>query len=77
MPAIHRLNNSKVCIFADDHKPPHFHVLGPGWSGVIDLETLTLSRGTIPKVDFLEAVQWARENSQFLLSEWRRLNERS
>jgi hypothetical protein len=76
MPTIHVLSNSKVCMYADDHDPPHFHVLGPGWSGVIDLDTLTICRGGIPKADYLEAVQWAKENSLFLLSEWRRLNER-
>ena len=56
--------------------PPHFHLLGAGWSGVIDLDTLTVCRGEIPKRDYLEAVQWAKGNSLFLLSEWRRLNER-
>jgi hypothetical protein len=65
----------EMCIFADDHDPPHFHVLGPGWSGVIDLDTLTLCRGAVPKRDFSEAVQW-EENRQFLRSEWKRLNER-
>jgi Domain of unknown function (DUF4160) len=76
MPTIHRLSRAKVCMYADDHEPPHFHLLGPGWAGVIDLDTLVICRGTIPKQDFLEAVQWAKENSLFLLSEWRRLNER-
>jgi hypothetical protein len=76
MPTIHRLSNSKLCIFADDHDPPHFHVLGPGWSGIIDLDTLTLRRGAVPKRDFLEAVRWAAENRQFLRSEWKRFNER-
>jgi hypothetical protein len=76
MPTIERLSNSKICMYADDHEPPHFHLLGPGWSGVIDLDTLTICRGAIPKQDFLEAVQWAKANDLFLLSEWRRLNER-
>jgi hypothetical protein len=63
-------------MYADDHDPPHFHLLGPGWSGVIELQTFTVRRGMIPKRDYLEAVQWARQNNPFLLSEWRRLNER-
>ena len=46
MPTIQRLRNFKVCMYADDHDPPHFHVLGPGWSGVIDLDTHTVCRGT-------------------------------
>ena len=49
MPTIQRLRNFKVCMYADDHDPPHFHVLGPGWSGVIDLDTHTVCRGEISK----------------------------
>ncbi len=76
MPMLHRLSRSKVCMYADDHEPPHFHLLGAGWSGVIDLDTLAIRRGAIPKRDYLEAVAWAQGNKPFLLSEWRRLNER-
>lgn len=76
MPTVKLLSNSKICMYADDHDPPHFHLLGHGWAGVIDLDTLTVRRGDIPKAAFFEAVLWARTNSLFLLSEWRRLNER-
>jgi hypothetical protein len=76
MPTLHRLSSAKACMYADDHEPPHFHLLGIGWSGVIDLDTLAIRRGAIPKRDYLEAVQWAQANKAFLLSEWRRLNER-
>ena len=53
MPTIHRLDNSNLCIFADDHAPPHFHMLGPGWSGVIDLDTLTSTQGDHTETGFL------------------------
>ena len=38
--------------------------------------SFTVRRGMIPKQDYVEAVQWAKQNNLFLLSEWRRLNER-
>jgi hypothetical protein len=77
MPTLHRLSGSKVCMYADDHEPPHFHLLGAGWSGVIDLATLAVRRGAIPRRDYLEAVQWAKAHGPFLLAEWKRLNERN
>lgn len=76
MPTIHRLSGSKICIYADDHEPPHFHLLGPGWSGVIGIDGLEIRRGAIPRRDYLEAVAWAAANKAVLLREWKRLNER-
>lgn len=63
-------------MYADDHEPPHFHLLGAGWSGVIDLATLIVRRGAVPRRDYLEAVEWAKAHGAFLLAEWKRLNER-
>ena len=76
MPTFHRLSNAKICIYADDHDPPHFHLIGPGWAGIIDIDTLKVCRGTIPRKDFIEAVEWATRNRAALILEWKRLNER-
>jgi hypothetical protein len=37
MPEIVRLSNSKICMYADDHDPPHFHLRGPEWQASVDL----------------------------------------
>jgi hypothetical protein len=78
MPQIVRLSNSKICIFPGDHAPPHFHLMGPGWTALVDIMTLEILKGKAPKADLAEAIEWATttENLALLAREWRRLNER-
>ena len=76
MPEIIRLNNCKICIYADDHMPPHFHVRGPGWDVTLSLRTFTVTRGEGCRADIDEAVQWAKSNQALLWHEWKKLNER-
>ena len=76
MPEVKRLSNSKICMYADDHVPPHFHLRGPGWQASVDLATLTITKGKAPKTDLEEALHWAGAHHELLLSEWRKLNER-
>ena len=76
MPEIHRLTGRvKICMYPD-HAPPHFHIRGPGWSVVVELSSLTVTRGQGPKKDVARAIRWARDNTQLLVREWERLNER-
>lgn len=76
MPEIVRLSSCKICLYPGDHAPPHFHIRGRGWSVVIDMASLELTRGRGPKPAIVEAVEWAKENLALLQAEWRRLNER-
>jgi hypothetical protein len=74
MPRLATLSNSAVFIYVD-HAPPHFHVRGPNANAVIDIETLSVVRGSIDRKDLAEAIGWAAENMETLWSEWRRVNE--
>jgi Domain of unknown function (DUF4160) len=77
MPVIVRLSNHRVriCMYPD-HAPPHFHLLGPGWSAQINLQTLQVMRGSPPAQYLAECVEWAVANKPLLISEWESLNER-
>ena len=66
----------KLCMYADDHVPPHFHLLGPDFSAVLDLATLTVTRGSAPAAVLDEARAYARANTGFLRQKWSDLNER-
>jgi hypothetical protein len=78
MPEVVKLASCKICIYAGDHAPPHFHILGRGWSAVVDIASLELTKGGGPKGSLREAVRWAElpENLALLAAEWRRLNDR-
>ena len=38
----------KLCIYADDHPPPHVHVRGPNVSAILDLGKRQVTRGWVP-----------------------------
>jgi hypothetical protein len=44
MPRIARLANVSIYIHADDHAPPHFHVVGPDTDVKVAIETLQVIR---------------------------------
>jgi len=66
----------KLCMYADDEDPPHFHVRGPGISAKIDLATLKITRGWVPKKELDELVAYASANKPTLYLKWSELNER-
>jgi hypothetical protein len=75
MPTIRRFDNCKVCIYADDHLPPHFHVEGRGFCVIVEIETMVVRAGNAARAR--QAMAWARANVALLRAEWARLNRRA
>jgi hypothetical protein len=40
VPRVASLTNVALFVYAGDHAPPHFHVLGPDTDAVIDIRSL-------------------------------------
>lgn len=76
MPRIHSLSNCRLYIYADDHAPPHFHVVGADSNALVLIERLEVMAGVISRTDFAEAHEWARGNREYLLQKWSEYNER-
>ena len=76
MPTLVRLADLKICMFAGDHNPPHFHVLGPDVAFQVRLDTLQVLRGRAKPSALARAVAWAADNRAMLDREWANLNER-
>jgi hypothetical protein len=76
MPEVARFDSCKVCMYADDHCPPHFHIRGRGWDVSVDLQSFDIMKGEGDTVAIEQALEWARANQAQLYSEWGRLNER-
>lgn len=60
MPTVRRFRNSKLALYYGDHNPPHFHVVGPGFAVLVDIETLAIIGGRARANDIAEALAWAR-----------------
>ncbi len=76
MPTIAELGNVLIRMFADDHNPPHFHIVTPDHEALIRLSDLSLLRGSIDRRSLKVALEWAGGNMEVLDHEWKRLNER-
>lgn len=76
MPTLARLGNVLIRMYADDHVPPHFHVVTPNGEALVRIDSLEMLQGSIDRRSLETALAWARENMNTLTNEWRRLNER-
>ncbi|MDO9415787.1 DUF4160 domain-containing protein [Pararhizobium sp.] len=73
MPTIKR--NVHIRMFANDHNPPHFHVVTTDHQAVVSLASLELIQGTMDAGSLRTAVDWATDHLKDLEREWSRLNE--
>lgn len=76
MPTFHRFDGFKMEVRSRDHNPPHFHMIGPDFHALIDIRTLQVIEGTYTRRALAEARAWAAGETETLMAEWRRLNER-
>jgi Domain of unknown function (DUF4160) len=61
---------AKLYMYPNDHPPPHFHVLFAEYRAVIDIRTMKLSRGDLPKAKLRAIIKWAKARRVELLEAW-------
>jgi hypothetical protein len=76
MPTIQRFGAVKLCMYADDHHPPHFHVVGPDFQVLVRIADLRVFAGVARLHQIAAAIAWARTNREALLRKWAELSER-
>lgn len=76
MPTIKRFSKCKITIYADDHYPPHFHILGPDFAVQVELSSFEIMGGVARKSDISEALDWAFSNAEMIRRKWDELNSR-
>jgi len=74
MPTIVQIGKIKIRIFADDHNPPHFHIVTPDHKISVRISDFKTLAGRMNRHDFDIAMKWAIENQEVLKNEWKRLN---
>lgn len=74
MPTLAVLGRIRIRMFADDHNPPHFHVVAPDGEVMVALDGLKVLRGRLRRDDLEAALVWARSRQRELSDEWHRLN---
>jgi Domain of unknown function (DUF4160) len=76
MPTLHRFGAVSVRIYADDHRPPHFHIVAPDFQVLVRISDLRVIAGEARPAQIAEVLAWARERRESLALKWAELNER-
>lgn len=77
MPVLQRFGAVSIRIYADDHRPPHFHIVAPDFQALVRISDLAVIAGEAKAGDLAEALAWAREHREMLALKWAELNERN
>jgi hypothetical protein len=76
MPTIKVFRAAKLCMYPGDHRPPHFHIVGPDFQVLVRIIDCEVIAGEARAAQIAEAMAWARANREVLMRRWADLNER-
>ena len=76
MPTLQRFSAASIRMYADDHHPPHFHIVGADFQVLVRIADLTILAGAARKAQIAEAMSWAQNHRELLALKWVELNER-
>jgi hypothetical protein len=57
-------------MYFDDHPPPHFHVYYGDFAAKINIETLELGEGQLPRRALALVLEWAAAHRDELRDNW-------
>lgn len=76
MPTIARFGAVMLRMYADEHRPPHFHIVGPDFQVVVRIADLTIIAGGARRNQIADALAWAAAHREVLAFKWVELTER-
>jgi hypothetical protein len=76
MPTLKRFGTTSIRLYADDHHPPHFHIVGNDFQVLVRIADLAIIAGVANKAQIAEAMAWAMANRETIALKWVELNER-
>lgn len=71
MPTISIFYGILIQMFWGDHAPPHFHALYAEHEALIDIKTLEVIKGTMPRRALTLILEWASLHRTELLEDWK------
>lgn len=70
MPTICMFYGILIQMYWDEHVPPHFHAIYGEYQASIDVRTLTLMEGMLPRRAIQLVLDWAELHQAELLEDW-------
>jgi hypothetical protein len=70
VPTISTFFGVVIRMYYDDHAPPHFHAYYGEHAAIIEIATLRLREGRLPRRALALVLEWAAEHRQELERDW-------
>jgi hypothetical protein len=70
MPTISVFYGVVIRMFWADHDPPHFHAIYAECEAVVEIQTLRIIRGSLPRRAVALTLEWASLHREELLEDW-------
>ena len=70
MPRISEFFGIIVAMYYNDHAPPHFHAIYAEHQVTLNIETLEILEGSLPRRALSMVLEWAEEHRQELRNNW-------
>lgn len=70
MPTISSFFGLVIQMFWREHAPPHFHALYAEYEAEIDIRTLEVLQGRLPRRALALVLEWAAEHRHELMEDW-------
>ena len=74
MPCLIKTHGVKICIYSNDHIPPHIHGIFGEYEAIIAIREIEVINGDIPNNKKRIALDYVRENQVQLLEIFYQLN---
>ena len=71
MPTISSFYGILIRMYFQDHAPPHFHAMYADAEALIDIRTLTVIEGQLPRRANALVLEWAQEHRAELMEDWK------
>jgi hypothetical protein len=75
MPKVSEFFGIIIALFYADHAPPHFHARYGEHEALVDIESLRLLRGNLPRRALALVLEWAMLHRLELRADWDRARQ--
>ena len=75
MPAISRFFGIVISMYFNDHEPPHFHVKYAERRASMEIDSLQISEGSLPRRVLALVTEWAELHRAELQENWQRARD--
>lgn len=74
MPTIKIIDSIKIDVYSREHPPPHFHAIYAEYEILIEIKNLNTYAGFLPNAQYRKVIDWASQNQEILIENFKRLN---